>query len=79
IDQFIEVYFGKYGNINAKDNFKLTLENYSAGGCTEIIDESIQYLENMDNFLKETDTELLNIRDEMIAVLQQTKYLLRLS
>lgn len=79
IDQFIEVYFGKYGNINAKENFKIILENYSSGGCTELIDESIQYLENITEFLKDNDSELLNIRDEMLSVLQQTKYLLRLS
>lgn len=79
IDQFVEVYFGKYGNINAKESFKINLENYKAGGCKEIIDESINYLENFENSLKENDRELLNIRDEMLAVLQQTKYLLRLT
>lgn len=79
VDQFVEVYFGKYGNINAKDSFKLTLENYKPGACKEMIDEYVKYLENMENSLKETDSELLNIRDEMLAVLQQTKYLLRLT
>lgn len=79
IDQFVEVYFGKYGNINAKESFKLNLENYKAGGCKEMIDESVSYLENLENSLKENDTELLNIRDEMLSVLQQTKYLLRLT
>jgi hypothetical protein len=29
--------------------------------------------------LKEGDSDLLNIRDEMVAVLNQTKYLLRLA
>lgn len=79
IDQFVEVYFGKYGSINAKETFKINLENYRPGGCKEMIDESISYLENFENSLKENDTELLNIRDEMLAVLQQTKYLLRLT
>ncbi len=79
IDQFVEVYFGKYGNINAKDSFKLTLENYQPGACKEMIDQFSQYLQNMEKSMPETDTELLNIRDEMLAVLQQTKYLLRLT
>ncbi len=79
IDQFVEVYFGKYGNINAKENFKLSIENYSSGSCMDVIDEASKYLENLGNSLDETDSELLNIRDEMLSVLQQTKYLLRLS
>ena len=79
IDQFVEVYFGKYGSINAKESFKISIENYKGGSCKEMIDESISYLENFENSLKENDTELLNIRDEMLAVLQQTKYLLRLT
>jgi len=79
IDNFVEVYFGKYGNINAKENFKITLENYSEKDCRETIDEGISYLENLSENMQENDTELLNIRDEMLAVLQQTKYLLRLT
>ena len=79
IDIFVEVYFGKYGNINAKDSFKLNLENYSAKDCRETIQDGINYLQNLTNEMKENDTELLNIRDEMLAVLERTKYLLRLT
>jgi DNA-binding ferritin-like protein len=79
IDDFVEVYFGKYGNINAKDSFKINLENYSAKDCREVVQDGINYLENLTNEMKENDTELLNIRDEMLAVLERTKYLLRLT
>lgn len=78
-DQFVEVYIGKYGNINAKDNFKVTAENYSAKSCREMVDEFVGMVENIRNNLQESDTELLNISDEILAALQQTKYLLRLT
>lgn len=79
VDTFVEVYFGKYGNINAKESFKLNLENYAEKNCRDTVQEGIQYLENFSNNLNENDTELLNIRDEMLAVLERTKYLLRLT
>lgn len=79
IDTFIEVYFGKYGNINAKENFKIVLKNYSDAKSSEIVDSGIMFVQNLKNNLSEKDTELLNIGDEMLAVLQRTKYLLRLT
>lgn len=79
MDSFVEVYIGKYGNINAKDNFKITVENYSSKPCKEMIEEFVNMVENIRNNLQESDTELLNISDEILAALQQTKYLLRLT
>ena len=79
IDQFVEVYFAKYGNINAKDTFKINLINYGDRPCKEMIEDFVNSVENIRNNLSENDTELLNISDEILAVLQQTKYLLRLT
>lgn len=79
IDSFMEVYFGKYGNINAKENFKITLQNYTEKDPKEVVEDGVNFVQNLKNNLKETDTELLNIGDEMLAVLQRTKYLLRLT
>lgn len=79
IDFFVEVYFGKYGNINAKENFKITLQNYAEKDPKEVIEDGMNFVQNLRDNLKETDTELLNIGDEMLAVLQRTKYLLRLT
>jgi hypothetical protein len=45
-----------------------------------LIDSYIAYLNNeLPQVCKEGDTDLLNIRDEMLSVLNQTKYLLRLA
>ena len=64
IDQFVEVYFGKYGNINAKESFKINLENYKAGGCKEIIDELDKNIRQGRDILKRKNRVKLSIRKE---------------
>jgi hypothetical protein len=80
IDEFVEVFMGKYGRIVAKDSFVLTLQNY----------KSISPLESMNNFISflssdlpsqldpAKDTDLLNIRDEILGSVNKTKYLITL-
>lgn len=80
IDEFVEVHSGKYGNTLAKTNFQMTATNYKDTNAMALIDSYISYLvKDLPMILKEGDSDLLNIRDEMVAVLNQTKYLLRLS
>ena len=44
-----------------------------------MIDDGIAYLtKEIEQYLEDTDTDLLNIRDEMLSVLKQTRYLLSL-
>ena len=79
VDEFMEVYMGRYGTIVAKEKFEFTCENYSEGSSKELMDKCISYLkEDVTKGLPEDDTDLLNIRDEMIAAMNKTKYLLRL-
>lgn len=79
IDQFIEVFSGKYGNPKAKLKYSLSLSNFD-DDYAGFIDSSIEFLDNIQNDLNaEKDSDLLNIRDEMKAVLNQLKYLLSLS
>ena len=80
IDQFVEVHSGKYGNTLAKSNFQFSAVNYKDANVMALIDSYISYLTNeLPQVCKEGDTDLLNIRDEMLSVLNQTKYLLRLT
>lgn len=77
IDQFVEVYFGKYGRRN--EPLEFSLENYEEGMSVRIIDEAIGFLTNeVPITLQAQDTDLLNIRDEMLSSLNRTKYLLTL-
>jgi DNA-binding ferritin-like protein len=79
IDDFIEVYQGKNGVIMASGGtFNLALHNLS-DNAEEFVDEYVSYLvEYVPQSLEEADTDLLNIRDEMLAILNQTKYRLKL-
>jgi DNA-binding ferritin-like protein len=81
IDTFVEVFSGRYGVPVAKNDYKLTVVNYKDnGGCVEYIDKTIAYMtKDVPTMLNPAeDTDLLNIRDEMIAELNRAKYLLRL-
>jgi len=80
IDTFVEVHAGKYGNTLAKTKFEFSVLNYKDTNVMAVIDNAIGYLsKELPLILKEGDTDLLNIRDEMLSTLNQTKYLLRLS
>jgi DNA-binding ferritin-like protein len=75
IDQFIEIYQGKKGVIMGRDGFTLNLQNLD-DNPEAFCDEFIGYLsENVPQVLDaQKDTDLLNIRDEMMGILNQTKY-----
>lgn len=81
IDTFVETFSGRYGVPAAKNDYKLTVVNYKDNGtCVEYIDRTIAYMtKDVPTMLNPTeDTDLLNIRDEIVGVLNRTKYLLRL-
>ena len=77
IDQFAEVYIGKYGRPTFSGrNAELRLLNVSDRQAIDVVKESIKFLQHIP--LAKTDTELLNIRDEMVGDLNQTLYLFTL-
>lgn len=80
IDDFIETFSGRYGVPAAKESYKLTVSNYrDTIGVMDTIDKSIGYMTaDVTAMLKPEDTDLLNLRDEMIGAMNKTKYLLRL-
>ena len=79
IDTFIEVYQGKKGLIKAKNGFMIKLHNLDED-YEKFIDVFVNFLiKNVTETLDPTlDTDLLNIRDEMLGVLNQTKYRLHM-
>jgi hypothetical protein len=80
IDEFIEVFMGKYGRIESRDGFKIELSNYNDLSTVDFVDKYINYLvTELPKGLEESDTDLFNIRDEMLAQLNKLKYLLTLS
>ena len=80
IDKYVEVYMGKYGRMKLNSTTSsFNLKNLSESSIINFIKRSIDYLNNeLVNKLKDTDTDLFNIRDEMIAELNQLLYLFTL-
>jgi hypothetical protein len=80
-DQFVEVYIGKYGRPTlAKKDTNIRLTKYDDNSVVKYLDNSIDFLvKELPKFLKKDDMDLLNIRDEMVGALNQTKYLFTFS
>lgn len=77
IDSFVEVYMGKYGRPKVTKAIKL--HNFSANMAREFVSKQTVYLMNvLPRRLKKNDTDLLNIRDEILAELNKTRYLFTL-
>ena len=80
IDEFIETLMGKYGRVKSESGFKIELSNYEDLSTVDFVDKYIDYLiKEVPKGLEETDTDLLNLRDEMLGQLNKLKYLLTLS
>jgi DNA-binding ferritin-like protein len=80
VDEFVETFSGRYGTPAAKDSYKFNVVNYKDNaGVVQVLDTAIAYMvKDVPAMLKPEDTDLLNIRDEMIGAMNKTKYLLRL-
>jgi hypothetical protein len=76
IDLFVEIRFGKYGVRRAKETFNFSLQNYEDTSPVLILNTGIDFLTT--NLVDEKDTDLANVRDEMLGLLNRTKYLLTL-
>ena len=80
IDSYVEIYIGKYGRPKMSGkNASITLQNLSEAGATRLIVAAVKYLQGpLTKTLKAIDTDLMNVRDEIIADLNQLLYLFTL-
>ena len=79
-DKYVEVYMGRYGRprVTAR-NSGTRIQNLNEKSIVKFIKACISFLEtNLVKRLKTTDTDLVNIRDEMLAELNQLMYLFTL-
>lgn len=77
IDQFLEVYIGKYGRPKfTGKNSTIRLRNFHDVEAPKLLSEAIDWMNTeLPLKLKKSDTDLLNIRDTIVADLNQVKYL----
>ena len=86
IDQFVEVLLGKHNNISERNKNEilsiksLQLNNYKDNGkFTQQLESYKKYLIGLSNhFSQSENSDLLNIRDEILATLNKISYLLTL-
>jgi DNA-binding ferritin-like protein len=80
IDKFTEVYMGKYGRPHfTTKNSSFKLHDTTDKKALPILNECVKWLTNeLPKKLKKTDTDLLNIRDEILADINKARYLFTL-
>jgi DNA-binding ferritin-like protein len=80
IDLFVEVYMGKYGRTRLTSTTNtVTVKNLNEKTSVKFIKDCLAYLNGpLTKSLKGTDTDLFNIRDEMLGNLNQLLYLFTL-
>jgi hypothetical protein len=81
IDEFTEVYMGKYGRPKfTSKTGRLMLYDSSDKKAHLMIKEGIKWMtKSLPKLLNKEDTDLLNIRDEIVGKLNQVLYLFTLT
>jgi len=76
IDKFVEVFIGRYNAKPLVTSLKLDASFISDIEIINLLQQSRTYLEGLNTMID--GSELLNIRDEMLADINQTLYLFQL-
>lgn len=81
IDTFTEVCMGKYGRIELGDDLgNISLKNMDEIGVNDYLNDFVEFLNGLnDDFDQSKDSDVLNIRDEIMGEVNKLKYLLTLS
>ena len=79
VDTFVEEAMGKYGKFILENETKtINLSNLSELDIRSFANTSIEALNQYNEQFEDIDTNLFNIRDEMIGLFNKLKYLLTL-
>lgn len=79
IDEFTETMMGKYGRPEFDSEFGIMFQDISSLSMQNFIDGITEFFVGMSDQLDSRyDTDLLNIRDEMLGLINKSKYLLTL-
>jgi hypothetical protein len=79
IDSFTESMMGKYGRPEFESEFSIMFQDLKSLSVQNFMDGITEFLVSMTEQLDtKYDTDLLNLRDEMLAAINKLKYLLTL-
>ena len=79
LDEFAEIMMGKYGRVEFNSEFSLMFQDISTLKMQNFLDGITEFLVGMSDQLDSRyDTDLLNLRDEMLGTINKSKYLLTL-
>lgn len=79
IDEFVETMMGKYGRPEFESEFALMFQDISSLRIQNFMDGITEFFVDMtDQLDSKYDTDLLNLRDEMLGLINKSKYLLTL-
>ena len=80
IDLYVEVYMGKYGRPTiTRTTNTIQIKNMADKTAMKFIKDCLEYINGpLTRSLKSTDTELINVKDEMLAELNKLLYLFSL-
>ncbi len=79
LDEFTETMMGKYGRPEFDSEFSIMFQDISTLNMQNFIDGITEFLVSMSDQLDSRyDTDLLNLRDEMLGLINKSKYLLTL-
>ena len=76
MDKFIETYMGRYSRPSFKSSFQITVSELNDENAGDLLREFSNYLKNdLPKQIGKTDTDLLNIRDEIVGELHKKHYI----
>ena len=79
IDEFVEVCMGKHGRPSFVGGYTIEGKDISEISVQEFVDESCDFLISLtETYDPKEDSDLLNLRDEILALFNKLKYLLTL-
>jgi hypothetical protein len=79
IDIFVETMMGKYGRVEFEPEFSIMFQDIKSLSIQNFMDGITEFLVGMSDELDSRyDTDLLNLRDEMLGSINQLKYRLTL-
>ena len=79
IDTFVETWMGIHGKVSVAGGIRMTLLDYASDGPGKLLAQATEFFTTGElGSALNGNTDLANIRDEMLATVNRTKYLLTL-